>query len=66
MIHLGVSHLTKTLTVELLANSHGYCKMDIHGNRPKDDGVVNNVIKTGLKIECTDELDICTSHDTGR
>ncbi|XP_029341895.1 pyroglutamyl-peptidase 1-like isoform X1 [Acyrthosiphon pisum] len=45
MVHLGVSHLAKTLTVELVANGHGYC---------------------GLKMECADELDICTSRDAGR
>ncbi|XP_015378881.1 PREDICTED: pyroglutamyl-peptidase 1 [Diuraphis noxia] len=66
MVHLGVSHLAKTLTVELVANGHGYCSMDIHGNGPDDKCLVNNVIETGLKIECTDELDICTSRDAGR
>lgn len=66
MIHLGVSHLAKTLTVELLANSSGYCGTDIHGICPKDESVVNNVIATGLKMECTDELDVCTSNDAGR
>lgn len=66
MIHLGVSHLANTLTVELLANSNGYCKKDIHGNCPKYESVVNNVIETGLTVECTDKLDVCTSHDAGR
>jgi len=66
MIHLGVSHLAKMLTVELVANGHGYCDMDIHGDGPDDKCLINNVIETGLKIECTDELDICTSRDAGR
>lgn len=66
MVHLGVSHLVKTLTVELIANGHGYCAMDIYGNCPDDKCLVNNVIETGLKMECTDELDICTSRDAGR
>lgn len=66
MVHLGVSHLVKTLTVELIANGHGYCGMDIYGNCPDDKCLVNNVIETGLKMECTDELDICTSRDAGR
>lgn len=66
MVHLGVSHLIKTLTVELIANGHGYCSKDIHGNFPNDKCLVNNVFKTGLKVECNDELDICTSRDAGR
>jgi len=66
MVHLGVSHLAKMLTVELVANGHGYCGMDVHGNGPDDQCLINNVIETGLKIECTDELDICTSRDAGR
>lgn len=66
MVHLGVSHLAKTLTVELVANGHGYCGTDIHGNGPDDKCLINNVIETGLKLECTDELDICTSRNAGR
>lgn len=67
MVHLGVSHLAKTLTVELIANGHGYCSTDIHGRCP-DESYVNSTktIETGLKVECTDELDICTSRDAGR
>ncbi|XP_060860805.1 pyroglutamyl-peptidase 1 isoform X2 [Metopolophium dirhodum] len=66
MVHLGVSHLAKTLTVELVANGHGYCGIDIHGNGPDDKCLINNELETGLKMECTDELDICTSRDAGR
>lgn len=65
MVHLGVSHLAKSLTVELIANGHGYCSTDIHGNCPNDKSLVN-AIETGLNVECSDELEICTSRDAGR
>lgn len=66
MVHLGVSHLAKTLTVELIANGHGYCSLDIHGTCPGDACLDNGMIETGLKLECTDDLDVCTSRDAGR
>lgn len=66
MVHLGVSHLAKLLTVELIANSNGYISTDIYGNCPCNDKSVTNVIETGLNMECNDELDICTSRDAGR
>lgn len=67
MVHLGVSHMAKTLTVELIANGHGYCSEDIYGRCP-DESCINdmNIIETGLKVECSDELNICTSRDAGR
>lgn len=66
MVHLGVSYLAKTLTIELVANGHGYCKQDVLGNYPGDKCQVSNVIETGLNVECTNELDICISRDAGR
>jgi len=66
MVHLGVSHLVKKLTVELIANGHGYHDMDIHGNCPDETCLNFNTIETGLKVECSDELAICTSRDAGR
>lgn len=66
MVHLGVSHLAKTLTVELIANGHGYSSIDVNGHCPDDTCLVNDEIETGLKVECTDELDICTSRNAGR
>ncbi|VVC34320.1 Hypothetical protein CINCED_3A022994 [Cinara cedri] len=66
MVHLGVSHLSKKLTIELIANGHGYCKTDINGDFPDNECLAYNELKTGLKVECTDELDVCTSQDAGR
>jgi len=58
--------MAKKLTVELIANSHGYCSMDIHGHCPENNCIDTSIIETGLKLECTDEIDICTSRDAGR
>lgn len=66
MVHLGVSPLAETLTIELIANSHGYCCKDINGQFPDDESPLHNVIATGLKLDCSDELDICMSEDAGR
>lgn len=66
MVHLGVSHLAKKLTIELIACGSGYSSLDIYGSCPDNECLVNNVLETGLKVECTDELNICTSHDAGR
>lgn len=66
MVHLGVSQMVKTLTVELIACGNGYSGMDIHGKFPDNECLINNVLETGLKVECTDELDVCTSRDAGR
>lgn len=66
MVHLGVSDLAKSLTVELIANSHGYSSEDIYGNCPTQKSLVFNAIETGLNVECNDELEICMSRDAGR
>lgn len=66
MVHLGVSHLINTLTVELIANGHGYDSPDIHGNCPDGKCQDNNTIETGLKVKWSDELIVCTSRDAGR
>lgn len=66
MVHLGVSHVAKTLTIELIANGHGYSKIDVDGLCPDDKCLINDEIETGLKVECAGELDICTSRNAGR
>lgn len=66
MVHLGVSHLAKTLTIELIACGHGYSNVDIHGNFPNNECLRDNVLETGLKVEFVDELGVCTSRDAGR
>lgn len=66
MVHLGVSHAAQTLTVELVANGHGYCGLDIHGNGPGDACPDGGAIETGLTVECADGSDFCTSRDAGR
>lgn len=66
MVHMGVNHLAKTLTIEMVANGHGYCNEDIHGNCPDEKCQVSKVIETGLNMEFTNELDVCTSKNAGR
>lgn len=66
MVHLGVSHAAETLTVELVANGHGYCSADIHGSRPDGACPGPGTIETGLRVECADDPDFCTSRDAGR
>lgn len=66
MVHLGVSHMAKQLTIELIACGNGYSSADINGHCPDNECLVNNVLETGLKVECTDELNVCTSYDAGR
>lgn len=48
------------------ANSHGYCSADIYGDCPKESCLANTNIETGLKVDCTNESDLCTSVDAGR
>lgn len=66
MVHLGVSPLADTLTVELIANSRGYCFKDINGKFPDEECPVQRIIATGLNVECADELNVCVSEDAGR
>lgn len=58
--------MVKTLTLELNANSHGYCSADIYGDCPKESCLANINIETGLKVDCTNESELCTSVDAGR
>jgi len=66
MIHLGVSSMAQKLTVELIANGYGYCDTDIHGECPDNKCLNDITIETGLKVECSNKLDVCTSRDAGR
>lgn len=66
MVHLGVSHAAETLTVELVANGHGYCSLDIHGSCPGDGCLDAGAIETGLRVECTEDSDFRTSRNAGR
>ncbi|XP_050432616.1 pyroglutamyl-peptidase 1 [Adelges cooleyi] len=66
MVHLGVSHYAKALTIETVANGHNYCNEDINGICPENTCVVDTKIETGLSIDFFKENDLCISQNAGR
>ncbi|XP_011869184.1 PREDICTED: pyroglutamyl-peptidase 1 [Vollenhovia emeryi] len=76
VLHVGVSHIAESLTIECHARSNGYDRLDICSKCPDETSVDCNVLETGINVEeLCDSVNqnfersgckACLSHNAGR
>lgn len=75
VLHVGVSHKVKCLTIECCARSYGYLRPDIHDKCPDENNIKPEIFETKINVNDICEINnenpdntackACISHDAG-
>ncbi|EZA62455.1 hypothetical protein DMN91_004474 [Ooceraea biroi] len=76
VLHVGVSHIATSLTIECHAHSSGYDRFDVDDKCPDENDIECNVLETSIDVKELCDIvnknseksgcDACISHNAGR